>query len=160
MGYVVFAQAANGRIDAARLIANARSYFFHLTVEVLDEQGVIPGGAPPESTTLRLEVAARGSTSRFSVATRPATRDDRADAEMAEARGQATGMALLAARCGFVWQVEPEGEVPDDALLDLCGLLASVALGPVMPPDKDTLYGVRGARERAEKLRKQRGTYR
>ncbi len=160
MGYVVFAQAADGRVDLARVLANARSYFFHLGVEVLDEQGVVPGGAAPESTTVRLELAGGDWTARFTVGTRPATRDDRADAEMAEARGQATGMALLAARCTWVWQVEPEGDVPAQALLDLCGLLASVALGPVMPPEHDTLYGVRGARERADKLRKQHGVYR
>lgn len=153
MGYVVFSQTPEGRIDAARIIANARSYFFHLSADIL---------AAPDPATLRIELssASEGWTARFTITSRPATRDDVANAGMAEARGQATGMSLLAERCGAVWEVAPEGDVPDHALLDACALLASVALGPVMPPEIDTLFGVRGARERADKLRKQRGTYR
>jgi len=60
-------------------------------------------------------------------------------------------MSLLAARCPAIWDIEPEAEVTDTAELQLSALLASVALGPVMPSDQSTLYGVRGAMERAEK---------
>jgi hypothetical protein len=57
----------------------------------------------------------------------------------------------LAARCPAVWIVTPEAEVQGSAELQLSALLASVALGPVLPDDESTLYGVRGAMERAEK---------
>jgi hypothetical protein len=60
-------------------------------------------------------------------------------------------MALLAARCSVLWIVTPEGTPTGSAELQLSALLASVALGPVMPSDESTLYGVRGAMERAEK---------
>ena len=51
----------------------------------------------------------------------------------------------------MIWRIEPEGEAPAAITLELAGLLASVALGPVLPPDDSTLFGVRGARERAQK---------
>jgi len=70
---------------------------------------------------------------------------------VAEERGRAGGMAQLAARCVALWSVTPEGEVSGTAELQLSALLASVALGPVLPADESTLYGVRGAMERAEK---------
>jgi hypothetical protein len=60
-------------------------------------------------------------------------------------------MAQLAARCVALWVITPTGEVTGSAELQLSALLASVALGPVLPSDVSTLYGVRGAMERAEK---------
>jgi hypothetical protein len=60
-------------------------------------------------------------------------------------------MSDLAARCPAVWTISAEGEVTGTAELQLSALLASVALGPVLPEDESTLYGVRGAMERAEK---------
>jgi hypothetical protein len=47
--------------------------------------------------------------------------------------------------------ITAEGEATGTAELQLSALLASVALGPVLPEDESTLYGVRGAMERAEK---------
>jgi hypothetical protein len=86
----------------------------------------------------------------FLIESRAATDDDRFAAEAAEARGKAGGMALLAARCAAVWTLLPQGEASGSAELQLSALLASVALGPVLPADESTLYGVRGAMERAE----------
>ena len=60
-------------------------------------------------------------------------------------------MAQLAARCRALWVVTAESEISGSAELQLSALLASVALGPVLPEDESTLYGVRGAMERAEK---------
>jgi hypothetical protein len=76
---------------------------------------------------------------------------DRAAAEVAETRGKAGGMASLAARCAVVWTITHESEISGSAELQLSALLASIALGPVLPEDESTLYGVRGAMERAEK---------
>jgi len=87
----------------------------------------------------------------FRIQARRPTDADRAAAELAEERGRAGGMAQLAARCVALWSVTPEGEVSGSAELQLSALLASVALGPVLPADESTLYGVRGAMERAEK---------
>jgi hypothetical protein len=88
----------------------------------------------------------------FRIESRTATHDDRFAAEAAEARGRAGGMSLLAARCPVVWTVTAEGATTGSAELQLCALLASVSLGPVLPEDESTLYGVRGAMERAEKI--------
>jgi hypothetical protein len=65
-------------------------------------------------------------------------------------------MASLAERCPTIWDVEPVGEDSELARLNLCGILAAVALGPVLPDDGSTLYGVRGAMERVERLLKAR----
>ena len=58
-------------------------------------------------------------------------------------------MSTLAERCPTVWEVSSVGVDSELARLNLCGILASVALGPVLPDDGATLYGVRGAMERA-----------
>jgi hypothetical protein len=89
----------------------------------------------------------------FSIGVRRVTTDDLGAASRAEARGNAFGMAALAARCSHVWSVSVVEQSPPWLLLECCALLASVALGPILPPDEDTLMGVRSARERAEKLR-------
>jgi hypothetical protein len=59
-------------------------------------------------------------------------------------------MDVLVARARRVWQI-PMG--PDRrAALTLAALLASIWLGPVVPPDEVVIYGVKGARERLEQL--------
>jgi hypothetical protein len=82
------------------------------------------------------------------------TPDDLEEAKRAEARGQAAGMSALAERCAYVLEIGPvEGNVAeqppeDSAALALAGVTASVVLGPILPPDHSTLFGVRGAMER------------
>ncbi|MEB2321460.1 MAG: hypothetical protein OZ921_03020 [Sorangiineae bacterium] len=159
MPTVVFAQAHDARVEPAKVVTHARSYFLHLLVDILEERGVEPDGAVASSTTLRLELTAAEYVARFRIESRAATDDDRARARRAEERGRAGGMAELAARCGFVWHIELEAG-PGDALgalavHDLSALLSTIALGPVMPAEGDTLFGVRGARERADRIRKE-----
>jgi hypothetical protein len=97
---------------------------------------------------------------------------NRTDADLLEARhaeelSRAAGMAALAERCPTVLEVtelatvgQPARAAPakpaeghEKLLLELCALLAFVALGPILPPDGSALFGVRGARARAERLR-------
>lgn len=153
VGYVVFAQMDSGRIDLAKVVKNARS-FFYTSVEVLDEELLPPGFSPPEASRVRVELSSErhGWRVRFTIASRPADRADHEDANAAEAAGRASGMALLAERCRYVWRIEPEGDEIEQATLTLCGVLASVGLGPVMPADLSTLFGVRGAMERIDRL--------
>lgn len=157
MVYRVFAQVPSGRLDLALLVQNARR-FFEATVEVLAENGLVEGaptlaepGAPP-SARIRIESARRRFRATFRVVCRPAEASDWDAARRAEQNGRATGMGQLAARCSSVWQVEPEEPNSEPALLNLCALLASIALGPVLPPDESTLFGIRGAMERLERL--------
>jgi hypothetical protein len=156
MAHRVFAQGSDGRLNLAQLIQNARRYF-EATVEVLGEEGLV-GDPPVESVgehpwaRLRLSSTRRGFDAVFRVACRPATAADWDAARRAEQNGRATGMGQLAARCATVWDVTGEGEDSAPALLNLCALLASAALGPVLPPDESSLFGIRGAMERLEAL--------
>lgn len=146
----VFSQNADLVAALPQLLAHARRFF-------AAELNVLSASAPDRSdparaeVTLALESARYPGAGTFRIAARPTSDADRAEAELAEARGRAGGMALLAARCEQVWSITPHGEISGSAELQLCALLASVALGPVLPADGSTLYGVRGAMERAEK---------
>lgn len=146
----VFSQKADLVAALPELLAHARRFF-------AAELNVLSASAPdrPDPSTgavvLVLEGARYPGSGTFEIAARPTNASDRADAEVAEARGRAGGMSLLAARCAQVWSITAQGEPSGSAELQLSALLASVALGPVLPSDGSTLYGVRGAMERAEK---------
>jgi hypothetical protein len=86
------------------------------------------------------------------ILSRAATAEDQAAARRAEERGRSAGMSALAERCRFVWVISPLSEAPEAAVLNLCAVLASAALGPVLPPDESALFGVRGGMERVEAL--------
>jgi hypothetical protein len=137
----VFSQDPDLVARLPQLLQHARR-FFAAEIEVLS--------ASP-SVRLRVLSARYPGSGSFRVEARPTNHEDRVAAEAAEARGRAGGMAGLAARCPAVWVVTSEGDVSGSAELQLLALLASVALGPVLPPDASTLYGVRGAMERAER---------
>ena len=141
--YRVFAQRTEPRVDLAALVQNARKYF-EARVEVLAEEGA--------RATLRLESAKYGYVQELAVHARMRTAADVEDARAAEVRGRAGGMAALAERCGVVWEVHPVGDATELSVLTLCALLAATGLGPVLPPDGSTLFGVRGSRERVEAL--------
>ena len=153
--YLVFSQAPSARLDAAALVVHARRHFA-AELEVLGED---PPGASARAAfdgdrhalRVRWSHARRGLSAELEVRSRPAAQDDLERARDAEVRGKAAGMAALATRCRFVWEVVPAGQADERAILGLCGLLASVALGPVLPPDGATLFGVRGAMERSDR---------
>jgi hypothetical protein len=140
MAYRVFSQTAE--LDPVSLVRNS-SRFFEAELEIL---------AQPSAGSLRVRIssARRGYAGDFELTVRPKTSADDDDARLAEERSRAGGMAALARRCGHIWQITPDAESP--SLLNLCAILASVALGPVMPDDASALFGVRGAMERVEAL--------
>lgn len=145
----VFSQQLDLVATLPRLLQHARR-FFAAELNVLGSSP--PGGAESSAFVLvALESARYPGHGTFRVTSRAATSDDRFAAEAAEARGRAGGMSDLAARCATVWTIIPEGDVTGTAELQLSALLASIALGPVLPEDESTLYGVRGAMERAER---------
>lgn len=133
-----------------QLLAHARR-FFAAELEVLDMPPHPPEGPNDARVRLRLESARYPGRGTFCIAARRPTEADQAAAQAAELRGKAGGMAQLAARCSALWELTAESDVTGSAELQLSALLASVALGPVLPADESTLYGVRGAMERAEK---------
>lgn len=146
----VFSQQADLVAALPKLLQHARR-FFAAEINVLSAS---PSERPEPllaEVKLELESARYPARGVFRLESRPSTDDDRFAAEAAEAAGKAGGMALLAARCPAVWLIHLEGEAEGTAELQLSALLASVALGPVLPESEQTLYGVRGAMERAEK---------
>ena len=149
----VFAQRAELTLDLPELLRAARSYF-DATLDVQGRSDPAPDGRDRVQVLLRSEQ--HDYEGRFSIHTRWASEHDRADAREAEQRGRAAGMATLAERCPTIWDVEPIAADSELARLNLCGILAVVALGPVLPDDGSTLYGVRGAMERVERLLKAR----
>ncbi len=144
MSLRVFAQEPRLTIDTAALARNAQRYF-----DVSVNQR---GPARLTGVTLELSSARLDATACFDVTARAVTADDVADAWAAERASRAGGMASLAERCPTVWEVQAQEPTSALALQQLAAVLASVALGPVLPSDELTLYGVRGALERAEAL--------
>jgi hypothetical protein len=133
-----------------KVMAHARR-FFAAELEVLSASPPQRPDPAQAFVNVRFEGARYPGSGSFRIESRPTVEGDRFAAEAAEARGRAGGMALLAARCPVLWTITVEGEASGSAELQLSALLASVALGPVLPDDESTLYGVRGAMERAEK---------
>lgn len=146
----IFSQQPDLVLALPKILAHA-GRFFAAELDVLSASP--PGRAEIElsSVVLRFSAARYPAAGTFRIESRPTSDDDRFAAEAAEARGRAGGMSLLAARCPVVWTLTSQGDVTGSAELQLSALLASVALGPVLPEDESTLYGVRGAMERAEK---------
>jgi hypothetical protein len=146
----VFSQQPDLVAALPQLLAHARR-FFAAEVEVLSASSAERPEPLRADVTLRLDSARYPGHGTFRIQSQAPTPTDLADAEAAETRGRAGGMAQLAARCQALWVVTAEGEVSGSAELQVSALLASVALGPVLPADGSTLYGVRGAMERAER---------
>ncbi len=139
MVFLVFVQRSDPRVDLVGLVRNAGRHF-GVDLEILSEDA--------STVSLRLGGAC------FTIRPRAATDADRTRAQGAELRGRAAGMSALADRCETIWEIAADAGTPELALHQLCGVAASVALGPVLPPDDSTLYGVRGAMRRIDALQK------
>jgi len=128
VGFLVFEREAPR--DLAAAIERAASQ--------LGEQVAASSAAP---TSLRVGDA------RLSMVARAATAADHDEATARAAACGAAGLDLLARRCARVHRVTREGGVPRDELVAQAAL-ALALLGPVMPDDELTVYGVRGAQAR------------
>jgi hypothetical protein len=151
--YRIFAQAPEAALDPAAIV-RAATRFFEADVDIQRAHDLRADDPPSEGTELLLELTSkrRNLSARFRVRSRLATSEDHDAAREAEARGRAGGMGLLAARCPSIWEVHPLPGSSEAACMNLCAILAAVALGPTLPPDGSTLYGVRGAMERLEAI--------
>lgn len=172
--YLIFSQV---ELDAASLIRAAQRLNPTLRPHQLelDVGGFNASLANIISARLLVRAAFGEQRGEYLLCQRAPSAEDQAAAERAEVSGKAYGMSQLSARCPWVWELSAAAADPatkgsagataaaeatpeqmggaltlDRPLtLLLCALLAGVALGPVMPPERDTLYGVRGARERS-----------
>lgn len=144
MTFLVFSQEPGDALPYERLAAAAARFFgAKLARKESSEDAVV----------IDLVVARPALAGSFRVALRETTREDLLNAQGAEARGRAAGMAALAEKCRTMWVIEAAGaEMPSSAaFLTLAAICASVALGPVLPPGGETLFGVRGAIERRDR---------
>jgi hypothetical protein len=144
----VFTQREELALDLPELLRATRRYF-DASLEVQSRSQSATSG---EVVQVLLRSEKHGYEGVLTIRSRQTTTEDLVAARDAEQRGRAAGMSSLAERCPTIWEVESVGVDSDLARLNLCGILASVALGPVLPDDGATLYGVRGAMERVEKL--------
>lgn len=110
-----------------------------------------PTGTEPTLISARLsaDVTVGVDRARFSLDQRANDEATLVLARAAETRGSAFGMAQLAERCPWLWHVASTGVLDSRLTWLFCAVLAAWGLGPVLPPDGSTLFGVRGARLRA-----------
>jgi hypothetical protein len=144
MIYLVFSQEPGECVPFERLLAAAARFFAaKLERRELGEHAI----------GVDLSVARPAIAGSFRIALRKTTHEDLMNARDAEARGRAAGMSALAEKCATVWVIDAAGAEPPTsaAFLTLAAICASVALGPVLPPDGATLFGVRGAIERRDR---------
>lgn len=148
--YLVFAQRSDACLDM-RAIQHHAQRFFATKVGLTVAKKY--GSDAPMSDAARVVVASddgliAGTRLCFG---RGADMNDLAVVEEAERTQGSTGMALLAQRCPTIWLIETEGGEEDRVALLLSAILASVMLGPIVPPKGDRVFGVRTARLELEK---------
>lgn len=154
--YTLFSPDAAARVDIAVLANKARTFFG--TALEIDPVKAYPEGRTPGADVVHVEIRALGknhaSYARIFVVTWPLERDPgivQWGETAAHAIGGA-GMDVLVARAKRIWQVSHELVSGDDAQgpLRVAAIFAAVLLAPIVPPQGDTIYGVKGARERLE----------
>lgn len=141
--YLVFAQTDDATLPVEQLIVQARAHF----------DGQLSAAPAAVSAAILFSYRAQGNSGDFSVTSCPSLAPDVARAREADRIAPSGGLADLAARCKRVWTVEPLNQPAEWLVLDFLALLASVALGPILPSEEHVLLGVRSARERSSTLR-------
>lgn len=154
--WTLLAPEPGARIDGERWAHHA-SRFFRTRLEVVQAKRY-PSGTVPLADAADVDVAPRDDelATRVRVVSLPL---DRAPALRAAAAASAAaiggaGFDALVARGRQLWQVKvavPEGG-DSRAPLALAAILAATLLAPVMPPGGGAIFGVKGARERLERL--------
>lgn len=143
--FTVFAQQKAARIELGAW-ENHAARFFQTRLGLTADKRYEGASGPREDCARVVLFPAGGSPETRFCYGRPRTDQDLAAAERADRAG--SGMAPLAARCGYVWLVVGEGQGPDRAALRLAAIIASVALGPILTPDGSAIFGVKTAKER------------
>jgi len=143
--FLQFVQQPAPQLEVERLVAQGSRYFSA-------ELQALSHDATTQRATLRFRTTIDGESS-FELHARLADATDRARLAPAELANRSYGMAGLGERCTCVWEVTPAPGTSPAACFQFGALLASVALGPWLPPDGSGLYGVRSARVLAEQMR-------
>jgi len=146
--FTVLSPEAAPLVDSARWAHQART-FLDARVDVI---GVM-GSTLPDIATVEVDVGAlAGPASRIAVRTFPISEASElvAAAERGVSAIGGAGFDALVARAKRVWQVPRDVSGDPRAPLVLAAVLASVLLGPIVPPDEVTIFGVKGARTRLQ----------
>ncbi len=147
--YTVFAQRDDARVDLPTLQRHA-ARFFEADLGLSVEKRYTVDAALPEVDIAHLILASKdGMGGARLCCARPTTPEDLAAADRADLNAGYTGLAILAQRCRYIWQVVVEN-ADDRVALRIAAILASVVLGPILPPDGTALFGVRTARLKLE----------
>lgn len=144
--YSVLSPEPIPRVEPARWAHQARTF--------LDAIMTVEGGPMSDDLALTVASVRAPRITRVPVQTLPLADCPAilAAAERGVAAIGGAGMDVLVARATRVWQLARDVDGDPRAPLVAAALLASVLLGPIVPPDEVTIYGVRGARVRLEKL--------
>ncbi|WP_437574371.1 hypothetical protein [Sorangium sp. So ce887] len=154
-GWSLLSPEPEARIDEHRWAHQAR-VFFGAELAVVQKKAY-PSGATPMVDAVEVDIArAGGAPSRVLVLTAPLDRAPllRAAAAAGVRAIGGRGFDALLARARRAWQVREPPVAGDDARAPLVvtAVLAAVLLAPVVPPDEETIFGVKGARERLQRL--------
>ncbi|MCA9641366.1 MAG: hypothetical protein H6718_08605 [Polyangiaceae bacterium] len=156
MPLLVFSQVAlepSGLLRAATLVSRSLPSPLDVDVAGFEDNAHLGSGIGSEAAIIsaRLSVDVRFGEleGRFALQQRANHETALSLAQAAEQRGQAHGMAQLAQRCPWVWELDSEEPLESALAWLFCAALASWGLGPILPSDHSTLFGVRGARLRA-----------
>jgi hypothetical protein len=155
--YTLFSADLSGRFDIAMLAQKARTFF--ATAVEIDPVKAYPNGETPDSDAVFIDIAPLGKrtapASRVYVVTWPLEKEPqiRSVGDAAANAIGGAGMDILVHRAKRIWQVSKEVTRGEDryAPLRIAAILASVLLAPIVPPEGNTIYGVKGARERLER---------
>jgi hypothetical protein len=143
--FTIFSPEAVPRVEAARWSQQART-FLDAEVVVLGEAS----GTLPDLATVELAVAGTPVTLRTFPISLESELLEAADRGVRAIGG--AGFDVLVARAKRIWQIPIAVDGDPRAPLVVAALLASVLLGPIVPPDEETIFGVKGARTRLSKL--------
>jgi len=145
--YLVFCSLPQAQIDEPLVLSHGEKYF-SASLSVVSQRTQKSG----KKATQELRIAyktRKGFEAAYTLISRPVTPADRKKIREAETNGQVPGLGRLAHDCPWVWQVEDGLEEIQPETIQFCALLATVALGPIVPPHLDTVLSVRTARDLA-----------
>lgn len=143
--FTILAPDAESLMHGERIRHQAKR-FFALDVTLLTDKRY-PGGGWPRTDAALFDVAGEN----IELITFPA--EQHPDLmRIARAAGDHVGAGLdvLVRRTKRVWQLP--GAVHEPAPLALAAVLASILLGPILPPGGEVVFGVKTARERLAAL--------
>jgi len=147
--FYVFSQQDDGRFLASALDEQATRFFGGKVGFAIPKK--YPGNFPKRDAARLVVLPKDAAAATITVLARPRTDADRRRAEDAAFAMNGGNMDAVAARCPTVYEIYASAEEQHHALL-LAAVLSSALLGPIIDPADGSIFAVRTARERLERL--------